>query len=64
MIFAYGYKCCAFKHNICGDHSEVLDGMLDSFVPLPPKFFTNPKCPAVPTAIEDTIAEEHLSEVA
>ena len=19
LIFAYGYECCAFKHNICGD---------------------------------------------
>ena len=42
MIFAYGYGCCVFKHNICGDHPEVLDGMPDSFGPLRPKFFVNP----------------------
>ena len=23
VIFAYGYGCCVFKHNICGDHLEV-----------------------------------------
>ena len=22
VIFAYGYGCCAFKHNICGDQPE------------------------------------------
>ena len=44
VIFAYGYECCAFKHNICGDHPEVPDGMLDSSVPLPPEFFANPRC--------------------
>ena len=43
VIFAYGYGCCAFKHNICGDHPKVPDGMPDSSIPLPPKFFANPK---------------------
>ena len=23
VILAYGYECCVFKHNICGDHLEV-----------------------------------------
>ena len=23
VIFAYGYSCCVFKHNICGDRPEV-----------------------------------------
>ena len=27
LIFAYGYGCCMFKHNLCGDQQEVLDGM-------------------------------------
>ena len=45
LIFAYGYVCCVFKHNICGDHLEVPDGMLDSSNPLSPEFFVNPKCP-------------------
>ena len=30
LVFAYGYGCCVFKHNICGDHPKVPDGMLDS----------------------------------
>ena len=30
VIFAYGYGCCEFKHNICGDHPEAPNGMLDS----------------------------------
>ena len=42
LIFIYGYGCCAFKHNICGDQLEVPDGMPDSFNPLPPEFFVNP----------------------
>ena len=47
LIFAYGYGCCLFKHNICGDHSKVLDGMPDSSDPLPLEFFLNPRCPLV-----------------
>ena len=47
LIFSYGYGCCVFKHNICGDQPEVLDGMPDSFDPLPPKFFMNPRCPPI-----------------
>ena len=30
LIFAYGYGCYMFKHNICGDQLEVPNGMLDS----------------------------------
>ena len=44
-IFAYGYGCCVFKHNICGDQQEVMDGMPASSNPLPLEFFTNPGCP-------------------
>ena len=62
VIFAYDYECSAFKHNNCGDHSEVLDGMPNSSIPLPPEFFMNPRCPPVPAAIEDTMAEAYLSE--
>ena len=39
VIFAYGNECCVFKHNIYGDHPEVLDGMPDSADPLPPEFY-------------------------
>ena len=35
LIFAYGYRCCMFKHNICCDQLEVPDGMPDSTDPLP-----------------------------
>ena len=34
VIFAYGYLCCVFKHNIYGDHPEVPEGMHDSVDPL------------------------------
>ena len=47
VIFAYGYGCCVFKHNICGDHPEVLEGMVDFANPLSPEFFVNPSCPPV-----------------
>ena len=44
VIFAYGYECCVFKHNICGDCPKVLEGMPDSANQLPPEFFVNPRC--------------------
>ena len=57
LIFAYGYGCVVFKHNIYGDQPKVPDGMLDSSSPLPPKFFMNPKWPLAPTPIEATTTE-------
>ena len=45
VIFNYGYGCCAFAHNICGNQPEVLDGMPDTSKPLPPGLFINPRCP-------------------
>ena len=35
LIFAYGYGCCMFKHNICGDQLKVPNGIPDSSSPLP-----------------------------
>ena len=64
VIFSYGYGCCVFKHNICGDPPEVPNGMPDSSDPLPPKFFVSHRCPPVQATIEDTTVEEHPSEVA
>ena len=52
-----------FKHNICGDQPEVLDGMPDSSDPLPPEFFMNPRCPPAPTATEVTTVEVDQGEV-
>ena len=46
LIFTYGYGCCAFKNNICGDWPEILNGMYDSANPLPPEFFVNPSGPS------------------
>ena len=45
VIFAYGYGCCVFKHNICGDRLEVPEGMPDSADPLPHELFVNLECP-------------------
>ena len=50
LIFAYGYGCCAFKNNICGDGLEIPDGMPDSANPLPSYLFFNPRCPLGPTS--------------
>ena len=47
VIFAYGYGCCVFKHNICGDHLKLPEGMSDSADPLPLEFFVNPDYPLV-----------------
>ena len=49
-IFAYGYGCCAFKHNICGDQLGIPDGMPDSTNPLPLEFFVNLGCPPGPNS--------------
>ena len=61
VIFSYGYGCCVFKHNICGDRPEVLEGMLDSANPLSPEFFLNPGCLLVQAAIEVTTTEVPLN---
>ena len=62
VIFTYGYGCCAFKHNICGDQPEVPDGMPDSAFPFPAEFFVNLRFPLVPTVIEATTTGVDLIE--
>ena len=62
VIFAYGYGYCVFKHNICGDHPKVPDGMPDLANSLPPEFFVNPRCPLVQAAAEATTIEAPPSE--
>ena len=61
LIFANGYGCCVFKHNIHGDQPEFPGGMPDSSDRLPPEFFANPWCP--PAAIKVTAAKVDQSEV-
>ena len=51
-IFAYGYRCCAFKHNICGGLPWIPNVMLDFTDPLPPELFVNPGYPPAPKAVE------------
>ena len=62
VIFAYGYECCMFKHNICGSQPEVPDGMPDSSDPLPPEFFANLKCPPISKVTKTTTAEVDMIE--
>ena len=62
VIFAYGYGCCVFKHNICGDLPEVSEGMPDSTNPLPLKFFVNLGCPPIQAASEATTTEVPLNK--
>ena len=62
QIFAYGYGCSAFKHNIYGDLPRIPDGMPDSVDPLIPEFFVNPGCLLAPTAIKAKVEEVHLGE--
>ena len=52
VIFAYGYGCCVFKYNICGDCPNVSEGMPDSADSLPPGFFVNLGCPSVQAITE------------
>ena len=63
VIFNYGYGCCAFSHNICGNESVIPDEMSDTSKPLPPEFFINPRCPpgaapGVPTTDPDADVRE------
>ena len=62
MIFAYGYVCRVFKHNICGDHPRVREGMSDSTDPLPPEFFVNPRCPSIQAVAKATATKVPPSE--
>ena len=64
VIFAYGYGCCMFKHNIYGDHPKVPKGMPDFIDPLPLEFFVNPSCPPVQAVAEATTTEASPSEMA
>ena len=64
VIFAYGYECCVFKHNICGDHLEVPEGIPDFTDQLPPDFFVNPRCPPVQAASKATLTKAPLSKTA
>ena len=64
LIFAYGYECCLFKHNICGDQPEVQDIMPDSSNPLPLKFFENPRFPSILVATEATATKVDHSKAA
>ena len=66
-LFNYGYGCCVFTHNICGSKPQILDGMLDTSVPLTPEFFANPSCPpstssAAPASDATTISREERPE--
>ena len=61
-MFAYSYECYAFKHDIHGDRTRILDGMPDSTDPLPLEFFTNLGCPQASTAVEAKATEVHPVE--
>ena len=63
QIFAYGYRCCAFKHGIHGDRPRIPDDMSDSADPLTPEFFVNLGCPPTPTPIKAKAVEVHLVEI-
>ena len=63
VIFAYGYECCVFKHNICGDHPEFLEGMSDSTDSLPLEFFVNLGCPPLQATTKAIVTEAPLREM-
>ena len=60
LIFAYGYKCFAFKNNVYGDRPDILNGMPDSSNPLPLEFFDNPRCP--PALAADKAIDAEVSQ--
>ena len=56
VIFNYGYGCCAFAHNICGNKPKIPDGMPGTLEPLTQEFFVNPRCPPVSVPVWAVIA--------
>ena len=54
-LFNYGYRCCAFMHNICGRKPQIPEGMPNPSVPLTAKFFTNPRCPPSASTAASTL---------
>ena len=64
VIFSYGYRCCVFKHNICGDRPEVPKGMHDSSDSMLLEVFVNPKCPPVQVVVKATMIEVPLNKAA
>ena len=64
LIFAYDYGCCMLKHNICGDQPKVPNGMPNSFDPLLPEFFMNPRCPSARAPTKATKTEVEHSKMA
>ena len=64
LSFTYGYGCCVFKHDICGDQPEVPYCMLDSPNFLSPKCFVSLRCPHVSTSSKDANVGVHRREVA
>ena len=55
-IFNYGYRCCAFAHNIWGSKPKILDGMSGTSEPLTPEFFMTPRCPPVAIPVGASVA--------
>ena len=62
VIFNYGYGCCAFVHNICGNQLVVPNEMSDTSKPLSPEFFINRRCPSGSIPTEATAIDVHLGE--
>ena len=52
-IFNYGYGCCAFAHNICGNKPKIPDGMSGM-----PEFFVNPRCPSIAVLVGAAVASK------
>ena len=50
VIFAYGYGCCMFKHNICGSQPKVPNGMPRLLQPIASGFLYEPQVPLGPNS--------------
>ena len=54
-LFNYGYDCCAFTYNICGNKPQISNRMPNPSVPLTTEFFANPYYPPGPSAAASSL---------
>ena len=64
LSFTYGYGCCVFQHNICGNQLKAPDCISDSSNFLSLECLASLRCPLVSASSKDASSGVHCREVA